>query len=336
MCSGDAPIKRGKTDMLNFDAQIALITGAGRGIGRQHALSLAERGAFVVVNDYGVDGRGAKGGDAGPAESVVAEIRAAGGQAMAACCDIGDSAQVTEMMDAVITQWGRIDVLIHNASTYADLGPFESTRVDDLERIMRVNVTGGWNVAHAAWPHMQRQGQGRIVMTGSGAGMFGRRRDQAYSVAKSALIGMTKVLATEGERQGIKVNLVGPVAFTDQSKAQGIPSIMERFAPPVMVSNLVMVLAHADCPVNGEMFHCGGGFVSRVFVGETAGVTFTLDDMSPEGLIDTLPRILDEDGYAVPKSSDQSGARLSAGIASVNPEFAEALAAAKRERDAAR
>jgi NAD(P)-dependent dehydrogenase (short-subunit alcohol dehydrogenase family) len=321
--------------MLNFDAKVALITGAGRGIGRQHALSLAERGALVVVNDYGVNGRGEQGGNADPATSVVAEIHAAGGQAMVACCDIGDSAQVVEMMDAVIARWGRIDMVIHNASTYADLGPFESTRVEDLERIMRVNVTGGWNVAHAAWPHMQREGQGRIVMTGSGAGMFGRRRDQAYTVAKSALIGLTKVLATEGERQGIKVNLVGPVAFTDQSKAQGIPSIMERFAPPIMVSNLVMLLAHTDCPVNGEMFHCGGGFVSRVFVGETSGVTFTLEDMSPEGLLEALPRIMDETGYAVPRSSDQSGARLSAGIASVNPEFAEVLAAAKRARDAA-
>ena len=322
--------------MLNFDAKVALITGAGRGIGRQHALSLAERGAFVVVNDYGVNGRGEQGGNAAPAASVVAEIHAAGGQAMVACCDIGDSAQAVEMMDAVIARWGRIDMVIHNASTYADLGPFESTRVEDLERIMRVNVTGGWNVAHAAWPHMQRQGEGRIVMTGSGAGMFGRRRDQAYSVAKSALTGLTKVLATEGERQGIKVNLVGPVAFTDQSKAQGIPSIMERFAPPIMVSNLVMLLAHTDCPVNGEMFHCGGGFVSRVFVGETSGVTFTLEDMSPESLLEALPRIMDETGYAVPRSSDQSGARLSAGIASVNPEFAEVLAAAKRARDAAR
>ena len=322
--------------MLKFDGQVALITGAGRGIGRQHAISLAERGACVVVNDYGVDGRGEQGGNTGPADSVVAEIRAAGGQAIVACCDIGDSTQVEQMVDAVIAQWGRIDILIHNASTYADLGPFESTRVADLERIMRVNVTGGWNVAHAVWPHMQRHGHGRIIMTGSGAGMFGRRRDQAYSVAKSALIGMTKVLATEGDQQGIKVNLVGPVAFTDQSKAQGIPSLMERFAPPVMVSNLVMLLAHTDCPVNGEMFHCGGGFVARVFVGETAGASFTLDTMSPESLLEALPQILDETGYAVPKSSDQSGARLSAGIASVNPEVAEALAAANRDRAVSR
>lgn len=108
--------------MLRFDGQVALITGAGRGIGRQHAISLAERGALVVVNNYGVDGRGEHGGNTGPADSVVAEIRATGGQTMAACCDIGDRAQAEQMVDAVIAQWGRIDMLIHNASTYADLG----------------------------------------------------------------------------------------------------------------------------------------------------------------------------------------------------------------------
>lgn len=322
--------------MLSFAGKVVLITGAGRGIGRQHALSLAQRGACVVVNDFGGGGRGEQGGNPLPADAVVAEVRATGGQAIAACCDIGDSEQVERMVAQVVEQWGGVDVLIHNASTYADLGPFESASVNDLERIMRVNVSGGWNVAHAVWPHMQRQGQGRIVMTGSGAGMFGRRRDQAYSVAKSALIGLTKVLASEGERQDIKVNLVGPVAFTDQSRAQGIPSIMERFAPPIMVSHLVTLLAHTQCPVNGEMFHCGGGFVSRVFVGETSGTVYTLDSMSPEGLLEDLPRILDEAGYAVPANSDQSGARLSAGIASINPEFAEALAAAKRERAAGR
>jgi 3-hydroxyacyl-CoA dehydrogenase/3a,7a,12a-trihydroxy-5b-cholest-24-enoyl-CoA hydratase len=285
-----------------------------------------------VVNDYGVGGRGERGGNSGPADAVVSEIKAAGGDAMSACCDIGDAGQVQAMTAAAVERWGSLDVVIHNASTYADLGPFEAAKVADLERILRVNVSGAWNVAHAAWPHMQRHGHGRIVMTGSGAGLFGRRRDQAYSVAKSALIGLTKVLATEGERQGIKVNLVAPVAFTEQSNAQGIPSIMERFAPPVMVSHLVTLLAHAACPVNGEMFHCGGGFIARVFVGETPGTVYTLDTMSPERLLEEMPRILEEAGYAVPANSDRSGARLSAAIASVNPEFAQVLAAAKLER----
>jgi NAD(P)-dependent dehydrogenase (short-subunit alcohol dehydrogenase family) len=318
--------------MLRFEDRVVLITGSGRGIGREHARYLAARGAKVVVNDYGVGLRGEDGNNPGPADSVVAEIRADGGIALAACCDIGDAGQVRAMVDATLDRFGRLDVVIHNASVYAELGTFADARVEDLTRILRVNVLGGWNVAHAAWPTMLAQGFGRIVMTGSGAGFFGRRRDHAYSVAKSALMAFTKLLAAEGERQGIKVNLVGPIAWTENSQAQGIPPLMETFAPPVMVSHLVAVLAHAECPVNGEMFHCGGGFVARVFVGETEGTVFTRDAMSPEAVLDAMARIMDPSGHTIPANSDRSGAHLSAAIAAANPEFAAALAAAKAAR----
>ncbi|NMF88606.1 SDR family NAD(P)-dependent oxidoreductase [Aromatoleum petrolei] len=318
--------------MLRFDDQVVLITGAGRGIGRQHALFLADRGAKIVVNDYGGGLRGENGNDPAPADAVVAQIHAAGGNAMAACCDVGDAAQVRAMVDAVGERFGRLDAIIHNASTFAELGSFIDARAEDLERIMRVNALGGWNVAHAAWRLMVAQGYGRVVITGSGAGFFGRRKDQAYSVAKSALMGLTKVLATEGEALGIKVNLVGPVAWTGTSQAMGMPSVMADFAPPIFVSNLVAVLAHADCPVNGEMFHCGGGLVTRVFVGETPGTVFRAETMTPEAVLAEMNHILDETGYAIPASSDRSGARLSAAIASVNPAFAEVLAEAKRNR----
>jgi NAD(P)-dependent dehydrogenase (short-subunit alcohol dehydrogenase family) len=318
--------------MLRFDDRVVLITGAGRGIGRQHALFLAGRGATVVVNDYGGGPRGEGGGDPGPAESVVAEIKAAGGSAMVACCDIGDAGQVEAMVASVLERYGRLDALIHNASVYAALGPFTDARADDLERILRVNVLGGWHVAHAAWRPMLAQGYGRIIMTGSGAGFFGRRRDHAYSVAKSALMGFTRILATEGAALGIKANLVGPVAWTDNSRGQGMPSLMAEFAPPILVSNLVAALAHTDCPVNGEMFHCGGGFVARVFVGETAGTVFAAETMTPEAVLAGMSRIMDETGYTVPANSDRSGAHLSAAIAAENPAFAQALAAAKEHR----
>jgi NAD(P)-dependent dehydrogenase (short-subunit alcohol dehydrogenase family) len=318
--------------MLTFNDQVVLITGAGRGIGRQHALFFAERGARVIVNDYGGDLRGDSGNNPQPADEVVAEIIAAGGEAIAACSDIGDAAQVQQMVEQAITRFGRIDIMIHNASVFAELGSFEHARVADLERIMRVNVTGGWNVAHAVWPHMQAQGYGRIIITGSGAGFFGRRKDQAYSIAKAALMGMTKVLAAEGVEQGIKVNLVGPISFTDNARKQGIPMVMEKFAPPILVSNLVTVLAHTDCPVNGEMFHCGGGFVARVFVGENPGIAYPLGTMSPEAVLADLDRIIALDSYIVPPTSDRSGAQLSAAIAAVNPEFAEVLAQAKRNQ----
>lgn len=316
--------------MLSFDDRVVLITGAGRGIGREHALFLAARGAAVVVNDNDsgarVDGRNES------ADEVVAEIAATGGRAMAARCDIADPVAVAAMVDAVLQSYGRLDVVVHNASVYAQLGPFAQARVADLDRILRVNVHGGWNVAQAAWKPMLAQGYGRIVMTGSGAGFFGRRHDHAYSVAKSALMAFTKLLAAEGAAQGIKANLVGPIAWTGNSQAQGIPPIMEKFAQPVLVSHLVAVLAHEDCPVSGEMFHCGGGFVSRVFVGETQGTAFALDTMTPEGVLERMPRIMDPAGHIIPATSDRAGAHVSAGIASVNPEFAQALEAAKRAR----
>ena len=315
--------------MLSFENRVVLITGAGRGIGRSHALYLASCGANVVVNDNGTARHDGGGNNPGPADSVVEEIRAAGGTAIAACCDITDASQVRAMMDAVLARFGRIDVVIHNASVYAPLGEFAAARVEDLDRILRVNVHGGWNVTQAAWSHMLAQGYGRIVVTGSGAGFFGRRKDHAYSIAKGALMTFTKLLATEGEKRGIKANLIGPVAWTENSQSQGIPTLMETFAQPVMISHVVAALAHDDCPVNGEMFHCGGGFVARVFIGETLGTVFTADSMTPEAVLGAMGKIMDTTDCKVPANSDRSGAHLSASIAAVNPEFAAALAAAK-------
>lgn len=315
--------------MLRFDDRVVLITGSGRGIGRQHALFLAGRGAKVVVNDYGGDLRGANGNNPGPADAVVAEITAAGGDAMAACCDIGDKAQVDAMMEDVIARYGRIDAIVHNASIYTPPVLFSDARVEDLERIARVNVVGAWNVVHAAWPHLLEQGYGRIVMTGSGAGFFGRRKDHAYSIAKAGLMTFTKLLATEGGERGIRVNLVGPIAWTDNARTQGIPPLMETFAQPILVSNVVATLLHEDCPVNGEMFHAGGGFVARVFVGETQGTVFDSETMSPEAVMAGMEKIMDETDYLIPANSDRSGGHLSASIAAANPAFARALAEEK-------
>jgi len=319
---------------LRFDNQVALITGAGRGIGREHARLLASRGAHIVVNDYGVGLRGSERSDPSLADAVARGIEAAGGSSLSACCDIGDAAAVQTMVNRALERFGRLDVVIHNASVYAPPSGFAEASAEHLERILRVNVTGGWNVAQAAWGSMTARGYGRIIMTGSGAGFFGRRKDHAYGIAKSALMAFTKGLATEGAELGIKVNLVAPIAFTDHAKLQGIPPLMERFALPVHVSNLVAVLAHESCPVSGEMFHCGGGFISRVFVGETPGTVFPAASMSPEAVLAGMERVMEDKGACIPANSDRSGARVSAALAAANPDFAEALAVAKRDRPA--
>ncbi len=321
--------------MLNFDGKVAIITGAGRGIGRSHALLLAERGATVIVNDFGGDRFGSGGDNAEPACKVAAEITQRGGTAHAACVDITDQAATIAMVDDAVARFGAVDCIIHNASVYASPGPFAAASLADLRRISQVNIEGGWNVAQAAWGHMIDQGYGRVIMTGSGAGFFGRRRDHAYSVAKSALIGLTKLLATEGGEHGIKANIIGPIAYTENSAAQGIPPIMEEFAKPIHVSNLVALLAHEQCPVSGEMFHVGGGFVSRIFMAETRGTAFPGAAMSPEAVMERMAEILSEDGYSVPANSDRSGALVSRAIASVEPAFAAVLAEAKAARAAA-
>lgn len=318
--------------MLNFEGRVVLITGAGRGIGRQHAIFLASRGAAVVVNDFGSDLRGETGGDATVAQAVAAKINAAGGTALAACCDIGESEAVDKMVADTLERFGRLDVLIHNASVFSKPSTFAEARSQNFDRMMRVNVTGGWNVATAAWPLFLKQQYGRIIMTGSGAGYFGRRGDHAYSMAKAALMPLTKTLAAEGRSAGIKANMVGPIAWTDNAQTQGIPKIMESVAPPIRVTNLVAVLAHENCPVTGEMFHCGGGFVSRVFVGETSGIAFAGDEMSPETVAERMSDILRADAFQIPAISDHSGAHLSAAIAAVNPAFAAALGEAKRNQ----
>jgi len=317
---------------VRFDDRVVLITGAGRGIGRGHALYFAERGARIVVNDNGTSHHGGSGHDPAPAEAVVAEIHAAGGSAIAACCDITEADRVVGMIDAAIAEFGRIDAVVHNATVFAPPSDFDNASVADLDRILRVNVHGGWNVLQAAWPHMRRQGHGRIVVTGSGAGFFGRRLDHAYSIAKGALMTMTKLLAIEGAPSGIKANLIGPAAWTENAKDQGMPPLMEKFAPTVLISHIVAALAHEQCPVNGEMFHCGGGFFARVFIGETQGTAFTPEAMTPEAVLGAMKSVLDTRGFIMPTSTDGSTAHLNAGIAAANPEFAAALAAAAARR----
>jgi NAD(P)-dependent dehydrogenase (short-subunit alcohol dehydrogenase family) len=311
--------------MEQFAGQVVVISGAGRGIGRQHALFFAEQGAAVVVNDFGGDLRGQNANNPIPANAVVEEIKAAGGRATAAVCDIADPAAVRAMIDAAMQQFGRVDVVIHNASSFAPLGTFEDATLGDLARIMSVNLTGGWNLAQACWPHMRAQHYGRVVMTGSAAGYFGRAGDQAYSVAKGALMPLVKILADEGAEHGIKVNMMAPVAATENAIAQKFPPTLADYAPPAQITTVVAALCHRDCPVTGRMFHTGGGYVGEVFVAETEGRMFKRDDMTLEAVLSGMPEICDRSSFIVPEKTDDSARKLFGSLVRTYPELAGAM-----------
>jgi NAD(P)-dependent dehydrogenase (short-subunit alcohol dehydrogenase family) len=281
----------------SFEGRVAVVTGAGRGLGRAHALLLAARGARVVVNDLGgsMEGMGA---DAEPATNVAAEIGAAGGVAIADTNDVSTEAGAHALVDATTSAFGRIDILINNAGINR-WARFPGVDVESFEAHHAVHVLGSFNTARAAWPHMVEQRYGRIVMTTS-AGIFGLLGNLAYATAKGAVIGLTRSLTTEGAEHGIKVNAIAPVAWTRMAGTPG----NDREAPPQLVPELVapMVafLAHEDCPVSGEIYAAGAGRFARVFIAETAGYVDAASEPTIEAVADNWATINDETGYSVP------------------------------------
>lgn len=253
-------------DKYSFDGRVAVVTGAGRGIGRAYAHLLAERGARVVVNDLGgtMDGEGA---DAGPAANVVAEISEAGGTAAADTSDVSTAAGAETLIATAVERFGRLDVVINNAgiirwASFPDVDP------GDVEQHVAVHALGSFHTARAAWPYMVDQHYGRIVMTTS-AGMFGLLGNLAYATAKAAVVGLARTLAVEGRDHDIKVNLIAPNAYTRMAGDAG--AAVEAVMPPDLVAPIVAFLAHEDCPVTGEIYAAGGGRFARVFIAQTEG-----------------------------------------------------------------
>jgi len=282
-------------DQHRFEGRVAIVTGAGRGIGRAYAHLLAERGAHVVVNDLGgsIDGVGA---DAGPAATVVAEITAAGGVAVADTNDVSTVAGGQALVDGATARFGRIDALVNNAGIVRWAGLPEAD-AENLEQHLAVHVGGSFNTARAAWPHMVEQHYGRIVMTTS-AGMFGLPNNLGYATAKGAVVGLTRSLTTAGAEHDIKVNLVAPAAVTRM--AGRTTEEMTAQMAPELVAPMVAFLAHEDCPVSGEIYAAGAGRFARIFVAQADGYVHSGPAPTIEDVAAHWAAINDEGVYTVP------------------------------------
>ena len=279
---------------LTYDGKVAVITGAGGGLGRQHALLLAERGALVVVNDLGgnVEGSGA---DASAAQKVVDEIRAAGGEAVANHDSVSTPAGGEAIIQTAIDAYGRIDIVINNAGILRDK-TFHNRTPDIVDSVIEVHLKGAFNVTRPAWIQMREQKYGRIISTSSAAGIFGNFGQANYGAAKMGLVGFTRVLAAEGAKYNIKANAIAPLALTRMT--ENLMGAVGDKLDPSLVTPIVAWLAHEDCDVSGEIYSVGGGRVARVFIGETQG--FFKPGLSLEDVRDNWATIRNTDGYIIP------------------------------------
>ena len=274
-----------------FDGRVAVVTGAGRGLGRAYARLLAARGATVVVNDLGGSMEGS-GTDDGPASSVVAEIAEAGGEAVADTHDVATEGGARSLVDTAIERFGRVDILVNNAGIMR-WGRFPDVDAEALHAHLAVHVVGSFNTAKAAWPHLVEQGYGRIVMTTS-TGMLGLPNNTAYATAKGGVLGLSRSLATAGAKHGIKVNLIAPAASTRMA-GDGGPDM-----PPELVAPMIGFLAHEDCPVTGEIYTAGAGRFARLFVASTPGHVHVGSEPTIEDVAGHWDTINEEHGYTVP------------------------------------
>lgn len=302
------------TNELRFDEQVAVITGAGGGLGKQYALLLASRGARVVVNDIGgsVTGDGA---DGEAARAVVDEIRELGGDAVADTHSVTTPDGGQAIVATALRAWGRVDIVINNAGIVGD-APFADMTADRLEPLIDVHLKGAFYVTRPAWTVMRERGYGRILNTCSAAGILGAERMSNYGAAKTGMIGFTRVLAAEGAGHDIKVNAIAPIAYTrmlarelesatgqqDEPAARAVlDDLVGQYLQkldPGLVAPVAAFLTHRECPVSGEIYTVGGGHVARFFIGRTRG--FHRPALSVEDVRDHLDAIRDEAGHTVP------------------------------------
>ncbi|KIN78982.1 SDR family NAD(P)-dependent oxidoreductase [Sulfitobacter mediterraneus] len=278
---------------IRFEGRVAIVTGAGTGLGRSHALGLAERGAKVVVNDLGV-ARDGSGASSEAAEAVVAEIRAMGGKAMAHGTDVSDEAGVKDMVAQAMDAWGRIDIVVNNAGILRDK-TFAKMEMADFRKVVDVHLIGSANVAHACWPIMREQKYGRIVLTSSASGLYGNFGQSNYGAAKAAMMGLMNVLHLEGARDNIRVNTLAPTAATRMTEDL-LPAEAQALLAPETITPGLLYLVSEDGP-SRVILGAGAGSFSQTQVYESTGITLMDEDNTPEAVAAQFDQITDPAGH---------------------------------------
>ena len=288
---------------IDFTGRVAIVTGAGGGLGRLHALALAERGARVVVNDLGgaVDGSG---GSATAAERVVEEIRARGGQAIASGASVTDAQAMQAMVQQALDTWGRVDVLVCNAGILRDKS-FAKMDLADFRLVLDVHLMGAVHLVKAAWPHLVAQKYGRILMTTSSTGLYGNFGQSNYGAAKLALVGLMQTLALEGAKHDIRVNCLAPTAATRMTEGLLPPDVLELLRPEAVVPAMLVGVCQ-DAPTRAILC-AGAGTYEAAHITLTQGVHLGLTADTPERLLAALDQVRDRSGESVPQSGAEQG-----------------------------
>jgi NAD(P)-dependent dehydrogenase (short-subunit alcohol dehydrogenase family) len=274
---------------IRFDGRVAVVTGAGAGLGRAHALGLAKLGAKVVVNDMGAKTDGT-GGSATPAESVVEEIRKAGGEAIADGSDVSNFEQVKEMVARAAIKWGSVDLMVANAGILRDKS-FGKMEPEDFAKVIAVHLTGTYNCCKAVWDGMRERNYGRIVLTTSSSGLFGNFGQANYAAAKAGMVGLMNVLAEEGRKTNIKVNTISPTAATRMTEGLIGPEILALMKPE-SITPAVLYLLSEDAPTRTIM-GAGAGSFAVIKVVETEGLNLPQDQWTPDAIAANFAKIGD-------------------------------------------
>ncbi|PUE52589.1 3-hydroxyacyl-CoA dehydrogenase [Limnohabitans sp. 2KL-17] len=289
---------------IEFKGRVAIVTGAGGGLGKQHALALAARGAKVLVNDLGGDVHGV-GGSVSAAQAVVDEIRAAGGEAMANGASVTDFDAVKAMVQQAVDAWGRVDILVNNAGILRDKS-FAKMELADFRLVMDVHVMGAVHCTKAVWPIMQAQNYGRVVMTTSSSGLYGNFGQANYGAAKMAVAGLMQTLSIEGEKHNIRVNCLAPTAATRMTEGLMPEQVLKALEPSAVVPAM-LVMASEEAP-NRTIICAGAGSFEVAHITLTQGIHLGTGPDAAERLAAAMAQVKDRQGELVPLSGSAQGA----------------------------